>query len=96
MTKTVRSSIIDLSKGKEVLRMEVTAQEMKVLKMNILGGMNTYILEKGDEDVMAIWFEKALPDQCTEEDLETIVDDEELWCATCGLFGQLAKMLGEC
>jgi hypothetical protein len=76
--------------------MEVTTQEMKVLKMNILGGMNSYILEKGDEDVMADWFQYGLPDNCTEEDLAEIVDDEELWCDICGLFGRLAKRLGEC
>lgn len=71
--------------------MEVTAQEMKVLKMNILGGMNSYIAGMNDETVTKKWQARVLPENCTEEDLERIVLDDELWVNACSTFGRLTR-----
>lgn len=71
--------------------MEVTPQEMKVLKMNILGGMNSYIMGMNDKVVLKKWQSRILPENCTEEDLERIVANEELWVCACSTFGRLVR-----
>lgn len=62
--------------------------EMTTLKMNLLGGMNEYIKEMGDESIWMRWI-MLVPDECTEDDLQFIAEDEELWTDTCKLFGKL-------
>lgn len=65
--------------------------ETKILKMNLLGGMNDYICnELGDEEAWGRWI-SLVPDACTEEDLEFIAEDDELWTMACELFGRLVK-----
>ena len=65
--------------------------EMSILKQNILGGMDSYIRELGDEDIWEVWIAYGVPDGATEDDLQFIAEDDELWRDTCGLFGQLIK-----
>ena len=65
--------------------------EMSILKQNILGGMNSYIRELGDEDIWEVWIAYGVPDEATEDDLQFIADDDESWRETCSLFGQLIK-----
>lgn len=65
--------------------------EMSILKQNILGGMDSYIRELGDEDIWEVWIANGVPDEATEDDLRFIAEDDELWRDTCGLFGQLIK-----
>jgi len=54
--------------------------DMLTLRMNILGGMNAYILDNVDDEEIIIedWFAEGVPDQATEDDLRTIAEDEEL------------------
>ena len=48
----------------------MTDNEIRVLKANILGGMDTYIREAlGDDDVTEWWNAYGVPDGATEEDL---------------------------
>lgn len=66
--------------------------EKKILRMNLLGGMNYYIIEHiQDEEDFETWITYGVPDQATEEDLETIAEDDELWRACCVLFGELVE-----
>lgn len=65
--------------------------ELTLLKMNLLGGMDSYIRELGDEDIWEVWIAYGVPDGATEDDLQFIAEDDELWRDTCGLFGQLIK-----
>lgn len=66
--------------------------EKKILRMNLLGGMNYYIIEHiQDEEDFETWITYGVPDQATEEDLETIAEDDELWRACCMLFGELVE-----
>ena len=64
--------------------------ELKVLKMNLLGGMNDYILNGiQDEDFHEGWLSLGVPDEATEEDLESIAEDAEEFAEIVHLFGQL-------
>ena len=51
--------------------------ERIVLKANILGGLNSYILGLGDEEILEPWLMCGVPDGCTEEELMEIAEDEE-------------------
>lgn len=55
--------------------------EKTILRMNLLGGMNAYILDNvQNEDVIVNdWFAIGVPNEATEEDLQTIAEDEQLW-----------------
>ena len=65
--------------------------EKKILRMNLLGGMNYYIIEHiQDEEEFERRITYGVPDEATEEDLETIAEDDGLWRACCMLFGELA------
>lgn len=62
--------------------------DITTLKMNILGGMNEYIKEMGDEELWERWI-TIVPDECTEDDLLYIAEDEGSWRYVCDLFGRL-------
>jgi hypothetical protein len=68
---------MNISNEREVLIMN----EMTLLRMNILGGMNAYILDYVQDETAIYddWFAVGVPDGATEEDLRTIAEDEELW-----------------
>ena len=67
--------------------------ENKTLKMNILGGMHSYILTCGNATVQKKWFARILPENCTEEDLSKIATYDALWNCACSTFGRLVKTL---
>lgn len=69
----------------------MTKAEMKTLKMNILGGMDTYIRELGDEELMEPWLMCGVPDEATEDDLEYIAEDLDEFTSVCKLFGKLVR-----
>lgn len=63
----------------------------KQYKMILLASMDNYICNiLGDESAWMSWIQ-IVPDECTEDDLEFIADDEELWKDTCKLFGKLVE-----
>ena len=51
--------------------------ERIVLRANLLGGMNSYILGLGDEEILAPWLMCGVPDSCTEEELMEIAEDDD-------------------
>ena len=55
--------------------------EKTILRMNLLGGMNAYILDnvQDEELIYDNWFVVGVPDGATEDDLQTIAEDDELW-----------------
>ena len=65
---------------------------MKVLKMNILGGMNELVKEIGDEDILMNWFTYGVPDGATEDDLAEIADDDECFADVCAYFAKIVKL----
>jgi hypothetical protein len=55
--------------------------EKTILRMNLLGGMNAYIIDNVEDEELIVnnWFVVGVPDGATEEDLQTIAEDDELW-----------------
>ena len=51
--------------------------ERITLKANILGGLNSYILGLGDENILEPWFMCGVPDGCTEDELMEIAEDDD-------------------
>ena len=72
------------------------ANDILTLRMNILGGMNAYILDNVDDEEIIVddWFAVGVPDGATEDDLRTIAEDEELWLDTINCFARCAKYAG--
>lgn len=68
--------------------------EMSILKQNILGGMNAYVRDLGDEEAWDLWI-TIMPDEVTEDGLEYIANDQELWTDACVLFGEIVKNYSE-
>lgn len=48
-----------------------------LLRANLLGGMNSYIIQLGDEGILESWLMCGVPDGCTEEELMEIAKDED-------------------
>ena len=67
--------------------------EKTILRMNLLGGMNAYILDnvQDEEVIVDDWFAEGIPDGATEDDLQTIAENEELWLNTIKCFARCAK-----
>lgn len=62
----------------------------KILKMNLLGGMNDYVMHCiQDENLQDEWLTNGVPDELTEEDLEFIANDEHEFAEVVHLFGKL-------
>jgi len=58
----------------------MTNKEKVQLRANIMGGMNEYILNTvEDEMLLEQWFEMGLPDEITEDMLMDYAEDEELF-----------------
>ena len=64
--------------------------EIITLRMNILGGMNAYILDNVDDEELIYddWFAVGVPDGATEDTLRTIAEDEVLWVGTIQSFAR--------
>jgi len=64
--------------------------EIKVLKMNLLGGMHDYIMHCiQDENFQDAWLTNGVPDEPSEEDLEFIAEDDELFAHTVHQFSYI-------
>lgn len=64
--------------------------EIKVLKMNLLGGMHDYMMNVvQDENIQDTWLIFGVPDEPSEEDLESIAEDDEFFAHVAYKFGHL-------
>lgn len=63
--------------------------EQVILRANILGGMNSYIINLGDEDILETWLLDGVPDGCTEEELMEIAEDKTEFERITYLFGNM-------
>ena len=67
--------------------------EIKTLRMNIMGGMNAYVLETvEDEDILNFWQTYGFPDEVTEEMLAEYAEDDELWLDVVHAFAKVLRM----
>ena len=68
----------------------MTENEIKVLKMNLLGGMHDYMMNVvQDEDLQEEWLSLGVPDGADEEDLAEIAEDAQGFAEIVRLFGLL-------
>jgi hypothetical protein len=72
LTKKIIDVIIFIVNEREVFKMDNT-----LLRANLLGGMNSYIIELGDEEILEPWLMCGVPDGCTEEELMEIAEDDD-------------------
>lgn len=69
--------------------------DLQILRMNILGGMNEYVRELGDEDAWEIWT-NIFPDECDEDELAEIVGNDDLWVDCINHFAYVCRdVVGE-
>jgi hypothetical protein len=67
--------------------------EIKQLRMNIMGGMNAYVLETiEDEDILDYWWTYGLPDEVTEEMLADYAEDDAIWLDVVHAFAKVLRM----
>ena len=67
--------------------------EIKQLRMNIMGGMNAYVLETiEDEDILNYWWTYGLPDKVTEEMLIDYAEDDNIWLDVVHAFAKVLRM----
>ena len=66
--------------------------EMTILKANIMGGMNEYIKEIGNDDLWDLWI-AHFPDECSEEELMEMAKDDEIFRDIVTWFGYLLKLI---
>jgi len=58
-------------------------------RVELLKGMNTYMLQLGDETLLGAWFLTGIPDCPDEEDFEFFATDNDEWNYIVRLFGRL-------
>ena len=66
--------------------------DLILLKANILGGMNSFILSLGDEDIFDYWWTCGGPGECDEETLMEIAADDKLFGSICAVFGNIVNV----
>ena len=69
------------------------SNEMKMLRANIMGGMNEYIKELGDDDLWELWIE-VFPDECSEEELMEMAESYDIWTDVISRFAFCCKTAG--
>lgn len=72
----------------------MTSNELEVLRMNLVGGMNEYVKCMNDENAYMAWI-MIVPDEATEEDLQDIANDDEIFQEVVELFNKLIKRYGD-
>lgn len=72
----------------------MTRSEFEVLRMNLVGGMNEYVKCMNDENAYMAWI-MIVPDEATEEDLQDIANDDEIFQEVVELFNKLIKRYGD-
>lgn len=67
--------------------------EMVMLKANLMGGMNEYLKELADDDVWTMWV-SVFPDECDEDTLMEMAEDDEIWLDVVNKFAKCCRCLG--
>lgn len=58
-------------------------------RVELLKGMNTYMLQLGDETLLGAWFLTGIPDCPDEENFEFFATDDDEWNYIVRLFDRL-------
>lgn len=67
----------------------------KEQRIELLKGMNQYIIDLGDELAYDAWFSMGVPDEATDDDYEFIAEDLDHWVFVCNIFGAIIKEFEE-
>lgn len=67
------------------------SNEMKMLKANIMGGMNEYIKEQGDDYLWELWIE-VFPDECSEDELMEMAENDGIWLDVVSRFAYILNL----
>ena len=67
----------------------------KEQRIELLKGMNQYVIDLGDEEAYDTWFTLGVPDEATDDDYECIAEDLALWVYVCKIFGDIVKEYDE-
>ena len=65
--------------------------ETIMLRANIMGGMNEYIKELGDEVIWMKWI-MVFPDGCDEDELMEMAEDEETYLEVVECYARCLKV----
>ena len=68
----------------------------KEQRIELLKGMNQYIIDLGDELAYDAWFSMGVPDEAIEDDYESIAEDLDHWVFVCNIFGAIIKKFEDC
>ena len=68
--------------------------DLLILRANILGGMDSYIKEQGDEDIIDYWLSYGVPDECDEDMLMEIATNEDSWLTCINAFDRCCRSMG--
>ncbi len=68
--------------------------EMTLLRANIMGGMNEYIKEIGDDDLWDLWIE-VFPDECSEDELMEMAENNDIWLDVVNHFNECLKWMNQ-
>lgn len=63
----------------------------KEQRIELLKGMNQYIIDLGDELAYDAWFSMGVPDEATDYDYEFIAEDLDRWVFVCDMFNAIIK-----
>ena len=55
-------------------------------RVSLLKAMNTIMLNENDEDIINTWLDLCVPDNASEEDYESIAEDDEAFTDICKEF----------
>ena len=67
----------------------MTKNELKVLMMNIVGGMDTLVRQINNEELIEPWLAEGVPDGVEEGDLEWFAEDDWNFSELADLFAKV-------
>lgn len=67
----------------------------KEQRIELLKGMNQYIIDLGDEEAWYDWIGVGVPDEATDDDYDFIAGDLDEWQRVCRVFGNLVTQYEE-
>ena len=65
--------------------------DIKILRMNLMGGMNAYVHELGDEDLLDYWYRNVFPDEVPEEIIVEYAENDDLWLEVVQAFAKIVR-----
>lgn len=68
--------------------------DLIITRAEILGWMDKYIRNIGDEDILDWWLQEGIPDESSFDDLLEYAADEDVWNLIADCFASICKHTG--